>query len=87
MKIDEWDILEDIIEEQELYKRKQEKGKEGRPKRKNIKKKKHYVQINQQSIEKFLKKEKQEVDNSNKDNDMDIEQNKEKNKMDIIKNL
>ena len=87
MKINEWDILEDIIEElhQELNKRnarKQEKGKVGRPK-----KKKHYVQINQQSIEKFLKKEKQEVDNSNKDNDMDIEQNKEKNKMEIIKNL
>ena len=59
MKIETWDLLEDIIEElhmelNKLHAKKQEKRKIGRPK------KQHYIQINQPSIEAYLKKEKQE---------------------------
>ena len=55
MEIKVWDILEDIIEElylNKIHAKKQEKRKVGRPK------KHHYVQINQPSIDTFLRREK-----------------------------
>ena len=62
MEIKVWDILEDIIEElylNKIHAKKQEKRKVGRPKKQN------YVQINQPSIDTFLRREKQEGEENN----------------------
>ena len=64
MEIKVWDILEDIIEElylNKIHAKKQEKRKVGRPKKQN------YVQINQPSIDTFLRREKQEEEENNVD--------------------